>query len=79
VRYKDIYAGEGSYVYEQIMIDKGISERLEVGDSTITILDEPNAYELYYDLITKNPNYFLDPKSKFTFDKTFEVKDMVAL
>jgi aminoglycoside 3-N-acetyltransferase len=79
VRYKDIYAGEGSYIYEQMMIDKGISKRLEVGDSTITVLDEPNAYELYYDLITKDPNYFLDPKSKFTFDKTFQVKDMVAL
>ena len=79
VRYKDIYPGDASYLYEQMMIDKGISKRLEVGDSTITIFEEPDAYELYYDLITKNPNYFLNPKSKFTFDKTFEVKDMVAL
>ena len=79
VRYKDIYAGDGSYVYEQMMIDRGISKRLEVGDSTITVLDEFNAYELYYDLISKTPNYFLDPKSIFTFDKTFKVKNMVAL
>lgn len=79
VRYNDVFAGYGTYVYEEMMVDKGISKRLEVGDSTVTILDEPNAYELYCDLISKNPNYFLDSKSRFTFDKTFEVKDMVAL
>lgn len=79
VRYKDIFAGDASYVYEQMMLDKGISKRLQCGDSSITVLDEPNAFELYYDLIIKNPNYFLDPKSIFTFDKTFEVKNMVAL
>jgi aminoglycoside 3-N-acetyltransferase len=79
VRYKDIYAGNGSYIYEEMMYDKGISQRKSIGDTTVTVLDEPNAYELYYDLITKDPNYFLDPKSKFTFDKTFEVKNMVAL
>ena len=79
VRYKDIYAGNGSYIYEEMMYDKGISQRQSIGDTTITVLEEPNAYELYYDLITKDPNYFLDPKSKFTFDKTFEVKNMVAL
>lgn len=79
VRYKDIYAGDASYVYEQMMLDKGISKRLQFGDSSITVLDEPNAFELYFDLITKDPNYFLDPKSIFTFDKTFEVKNMVAL
>lgn len=79
VRYKGIYAGYGSYIYEQTMLDKGISKKLSLGDSFITILDEPNAYELYFDLIKKDPNYFLDPKSVFTYDKTFEVKDMVAL
>ena len=62
-----------------MMLDKGISRRLEIGDSSITVLDEPNAFELYYDLIKKEPNYFLDPKSIFTYDKTFEVKNMVAL
>lgn len=79
VRYKDIYAGDASYVYEQMMLDKGISKRLEIGDSSITVLDEPNAFELYYDLIKKEPNYFIDPKSIFSYDKTFEVKNMVAL
>lgn len=79
VRYKDIYPGDGSFVYEEMLLDKGISKRSEIGESSITILEESNAYELYYDLITKDPNFFLDPKSKFTFDKTFNVKNMVAL
>jgi len=79
VRYKGILAGNGSYEYEQMLLDKGISKRLEFGDSTITVLDEPNAFELYHDLITKDPNYFLNPKSIFTYDKTFEVENMVSL
>lgn len=79
VRYKDIYPGKASHLYEQMMLEKEISKRLDLGDSTITIVEESDAYELYYDLITKDPNYFLDPKSKFTFDNTFDVKDMVAL
>ena len=79
VRYKDVFPGEASHIYEQMMLDKGISKRIEFGDSSITILDEYNAYELYYDLIKRDPNYFLAPNSKFTFDKTFEVKNMVAL
>lgn len=79
VRYSDIYPGKASYLYEQMMIDKGISRRLFLGDSSITIVDEPDAFDLYVDLITKDPNYFLDPISKFTFDKTFHAENMVAL
>ena len=48
------------YIYEEMMYDKGISQRKSIGDTTVTVLDEPNAYELYYNLITKDPNYFLD-------------------
>ncbi len=80
VRYKNIYAGKGSYTYEDLMFANSISQRETLGDSTITILDEKPAYDFYVDLITKDPYFFLDrEKSKFDFDKTFEVKDMVAL
>lgn len=80
VRYKNIYAGHGSYIYEDLMLENSISKREIIGDSSITILDEKPAYDFYVDLITKDPYFFLDmEKSKFDFDKTFQVNDMVAL
>jgi aminoglycoside 3-N-acetyltransferase len=80
VRYKNIFPGNGSYAYEEIMADKGISNRLACGDSIITVVDEPEAFTLYSDLIKQNPNYFLDEsRSVEDFDKTFITKDMVAL
>jgi aminoglycoside 3-N-acetyltransferase len=79
VRYKNIFPGKGSYVYEDQMIAKGIAKKELCGDTFIISVDEPPAFEAYADLIKKEPDYFIDPKSVHDFDKTFFVKDMVAL
>lgn len=80
VRYRNVYAGKGSYVYEEQMKEKGISTRVNLGDASITVVDEVPAYEYYVDLITKDPNYFVDmERTQFDNDKNFSVKDMVAL
>jgi len=79
VRYKNVKAGTGSYTYEDILVNKGIAKKISCGDSSITTVDEPRAFEIYHDLIMKEPDYFLDPSSVHDYDKTFIVKDMVAL
>ena len=79
VRYKNIFPGNGSFKYEEMLLEKNISKKILIGDSSMTVLDEPAAYNLYVDLITKNPTYFLDSKSIFDFDRTFEADNMVAL
>ena len=79
VRYKNIFPGEGSYKYEEMLLENNISKRAMIGDSSMTILDESAAFDLYVDIITKNPTYFLDPTSVFDFDKEFKVENMVAL
>lgn len=79
VRYKNIIPGKGSYVYENFMLEKGIAKKTTFGDDFVLSVDEPNAFEIYSSFIQKDPNFFIDPSSKFDFDKTFEVKNMVAL
>ena len=71
--------GRGSYDYEDILLNKGIAKRLSLGDSSITTVDEPRAFEVYHDMITKEPDFFIDPSSVHDYDKTFLVKNMVAL
>ena len=79
VRYKNVKPGTGSYVYEDILVDKGIAKKIACGDSFITTVDEPRAFEVYHDMIIKEPDFFIDPASVHDYDKTFIVKDMVAL
>ena len=79
VRYKNVKPGRGSYDYEDILVNKGIAKRLSLGDSSITTVDEPRAFEVYHDMITKEPDFFIDPSSVHDYDKTFLVKNMVAL
>ena len=79
VRYKNVKPGKGSYIYEDILVNKGIAQKLPCGDNFITTVDEPRAFEVYHDMIIKKPDFFIDPVSVHDYDKTFVVKDMVAL
>ncbi len=79
VRYKNVIPGKGSFVYEDILINKGIAKKIPCGDNFITTVDEPGAFEIYYDMIKESPDFFIDPDSVHDYDKTFTVKDMVAL
>lgn len=79
VRYHNVFPGKGSYDYEDMLIENNKVKKVLCGNSFISTVEEAPAFELYKKLIEKDPNYFIDPKSVFDHDKTFEVKDMVAL
>jgi len=79
VRYRNIMPGNGSYLYEDFLIKTGKAKRQICGDSFVTSVDEPTAFEAYKDLYNVDHNYFIDPLSIHDYDKTFEVKNMVAL
>ncbi|MFZ4520726.1 MAG: AAC(3) family N-acetyltransferase [Bacteroidales bacterium] len=80
VRYGNVKPGPGSYIYENILLEKGIAKRKRVGDGMITIVDEQPAYGCYVDLLKMSPSFYIsepfDEKSKTT---VFEVTNMVAL
>ncbi len=80
VRYSNVFPGAGSYIYENILLEKGIAQRQKAGDSTITILDEKPAYDCYTDLLKMSPSFYLndifEPAAKTT---EFNVTNMVAL
>lgn len=79
VRYRNIIPGKGSYLYEDFLIKTGKAKRHICGDSFVTSVEEPIAFECYTDLYYDHRNYFIDPLSIHDYDKTFEVKNMVAL
>jgi aminoglycoside 3-N-acetyltransferase len=79
VRYRNIFPGKGSYVYEDMMVKTGKAKKSPCGNSFITTVEEAPAFEIYKKLIEDDPRFFLDPASVLDFDKTFEVKDMVTL
>lgn len=79
VRYQNIFPGQGSYVYEDILCKRGIAKKRQLGDGLITILDEPSAFEVYKELIDQDQYFFIDPGSIHDYDKTFKVHNMVAL
>jgi len=79
VRYRNIFPGQGSYIYEDILYKRGFAKNRQLGNGFITILDEASAFEVYKELIVQDQYFFIDPKSKHDYDTTFEVHDMVAL
>jgi aminoglycoside 3-N-acetyltransferase len=59
VRFGKVFAGAGSYIYENILLERGIAKRVEFGNSNITILDESEATEVYKEMLDLSPNFFL--------------------
>jgi aminoglycoside 3-N-acetyltransferase len=81
VRYKGITPNKGSYLYEQEMYNTGLARQEMLGDSSISIVDEPLAADFYKSFLEKDPYYFVDVDPSFKEkDKTFVLeKEMVAL
>lgn len=59
VRYGNVFAGAGSYVYENILLERGIAKKVQFGDSFLTILNEHEATEVYKEMLDLSPNFFL--------------------
>lgn len=79
VRYRNVFPGQGSYLYEDILCKRGIAKKRQLGDGFITTFDEPSAFKVYKELIDQDQYFFIDPGSILDYDKTFEVHNMVAL
>lgn len=80
VRYKGVIPGNGSYVYEDLLLKEQKALKAKCGDSFITSIDEVNATKVYLELLKSNPDYFLKhPFDESQLDKTFDVTNMVAL
>jgi aminoglycoside 3-N-acetyltransferase len=80
VRYGNVHPGSGSYIYENILLEKGIAKKKRIGDGAITILDEKPAYSCYVDLLKMSPSFYISEPFDETLKTTiFEVTNMVAL
>jgi hypothetical protein len=80
VRYSNVFPGPGSYIYENIMLERGIAKQTPFGDNQITIVPEQAAFAIYQDIIQSYPCFFLD--APFNDDEKtteFIVEKMVAL
>lgn len=59
VRYSNVTPGTGSYIYENIMLERGIANQIQLGDNQITVVPEEAAYAIYQDLILSYPSFFI--------------------
>jgi exosome complex RNA-binding protein Rrp42 (RNase PH superfamily) len=80
VRYSNVTPGSGSYIYENIMLERGIAQQKSIGDSNITIVSERAAFVLYQDIIQSYPCFFIsEPFNEADKTTAFNVTNMVAL
>jgi aminoglycoside 3-N-acetyltransferase len=80
VRYDNVIAGGGSYVYENILNEKKISNTIQFGDSKITVVEKNVAHSVYLDLLNLSPSFFIDePFDNNTNSKNFNFRKMIAL
>jgi aminoglycoside 3-N-acetyltransferase len=59
VRYGNVVPGPGSYIYENIMLERNIAKQKTIGDSQITVVPEQAAFTLYQDIIQSYPCFFI--------------------
>jgi len=79
VRYRNVFPGKGSYVYEDILYKRGMAKKCQLGNGFITTVGEPAAFAAYKELLDQDQDFFIDPVSIHDYDKKFEAHNMVAL
>jgi len=80
VRYDNVKAGGGSYVYENILNEKKISNSIQFGDSKVTVVEKNVAHSVYLDLLNLSPSFFIDePFDINKNSKNFNFRKMIAL
>lgn len=80
VRYSNVLPGGGSYIYENMMVEKGICTRIKAGNTYISVIEEKLAYECYNDLLEQSPNFYIT--EVFNLDEAtteFHAHNMIAL
>ena len=80
VRYRNVKPNRGSYAYEEMLAGRGRLRVAPLGDNSIRCVSEPEAREVYLELLRKTPNFFIEqPFSPQDADTTFVAQNMVAL
>jgi aminoglycoside 3-N-acetyltransferase len=81
VRYKSVVPSDGSYKFEDIMLERGVMKNAAFGDGVVRCVSEKDARPIFLGLLKSDPNYFLtEPFNPATKDDTFEVNGvMVAM
>jgi aminoglycoside 3-N-acetyltransferase len=81
VRYRGAVPGDGSYRFEDIMLDRGVMHSAFFGDSTVRCVAEKDASRIYFELLKNEPNFFLtQPFNPVNKDATFALDGvMVAM
>ena len=80
VRYNNVFANCGSYIYENMMIEKNIAQKEKFANSYLTIVESQEAYNAYLYFLKISPNFYI--KDIFDINKcdtSFNVSKMVAL
>ncbi len=79
VRYRNVVpSAEGKL--EQLLLERGLLRRVRCGDSFVSCVDEPPAYETIESLLRSDIDVFLaEPYPRKDLDRTFKVRNMVAL
>jgi aminoglycoside 3-N-acetyltransferase len=80
VRYRNVTPNNGSYTYENLLDERGVLSKCQVGDNFVRCVDEPTAKVSYLDLLDSDPDFFIEePFDKDKADRRFEAYNMVAL
>jgi len=81
VRYNGVRPNDGSYKYEDLMMERGVMKSASFGDGLLECVSEKDAAPIYRDLLLKDPNFFItQPFDPAKADDTFEVQGvMVAM
>jgi aminoglycoside 3-N-acetyltransferase len=80
VRYSNVFPGGGSYVYENLLYERGICKKKQLGNGRISIIEEQEAYNCYVELLNISPSFYItEPFNLVDNTKEFVAHNMVAL
>jgi aminoglycoside 3-N-acetyltransferase len=73
VRYRGVVPNEGSYRYEELLLQGGAMRHANFGDGFVRCVAERDATPVYLELLAREPNYFIEQRmAPSAWDKTFE-------
>jgi aminoglycoside 3-N-acetyltransferase len=75
VRYNNVHTSDGSYKFEEYLLNNGIMKQERFGDGTVSCVSEKDARPVYLNILKNNPNFFItNPFDPTVADYTFKVQ-----
>lgn len=80
IRDKGVQAGAGAKIYENILIERSLAGYERLGAASITVVDLEPARDLYLELLTMSPNFYIEEVFRQPVRSTeFTARKMIAL